>query len=185
MRIGHRLTILCLTFVTATVTTPHEAFLIPSNFDNFCAGCHSNDNPTCNGCHHHGPVGLSAMTDKATYACGEQVSVTFDGGSQSGWIRALLFDHNGVEIDRASGPTGMGDDSEPNPVEFPVTLTASAPLGPGIYDWEAAWWGSPYDTGNPTVHPHGPEVRVPVVVEVTGPSAVEASTWSKIKVLFR
>jgi hypothetical protein len=67
-----------------------------SNFyvDRGCSGCHGTTPTTCNGCHHHGPSGLSATADKATYAPGEIVIVTLTGGRSSGatvgggWIRA-------------------------------------------------------------------------------------------------
>ena len=162
---------------------PQTALAHPNFFSSLCSGCHNNDNATCNGCHHHGTVGLSATPNKSSYACGEQVTVTLTGGSQSGWIRALLYDQNDVEIARRSGPTGTGDDSQPNPVAFPVNLTANAPVGKGVYTWHAAWWGSPYDVGNTTVTPHGPAVLVAVTINVVGPSPVDSSTWSRIKAL--
>ena len=184
MKVGKLVFFVCGILVLTSPLCAHQAAAYSTYFSSKCAGCHTNDNPTCNGCHHHGTVNLSAVTDKATYGCGEQVTVTLSGGSKSGWIRALLFDQNGLEIARATGPTGAGDDGAPDPVVFPVVLSAPAPIGKGTYTWEAAWWGSPYDTGNLTVTPHGPEVRVPVVVSVTGPSPVESTTWSRVKSLF-
>jgi hypothetical protein len=181
------ITLLCFAlFVTLSIgLRTNGASAKPSYFDYECSGCHTNDNPTCNGCHHHGPQSLSATTDKAEYVPGEQVVVTFDGGTKSGWIRAILYDEAGVEIDRATGPTHMGDDGQPNPVEFPVTLTGAAPAEAGQFTWEAAWWGSPYDTGNPNPHPHGPEVRTQVDVVVGSGAPVEATTWGRIKALWR
>ena len=164
---------------------PVASLAHPYYFTNNCAGCHSNDTATCNGCHHHGAVDLTAVPDKVQYKCGEALAVTLDGGSKTGWIRAILYNQDGVEVARATGPTHTGDDSGSDPVTFPVVLIAAAPVGIGVYTWQAAWWGSPYDTGNPTVNPHGPEVRVPVEINVVGPSPVEDSTWSRIKQLFR
>ncbi len=156
----------------------------PQFFTNLCSGCHSNDTPTCNGCHHHGPVGMTAVPDKAQYKCGEALAVTLDGGTQHGWIRAILYNQDGVEVARATGPTHTGNDGGVEMVACPVTLLATAPVGIGVYTWHAAWWGSPYDNGNPTVTPHGPEVRVAVEINVVGPSPVEGSTWGRIKQLF-
>lgn len=157
----------------------------PTFFTEKCSLCHDDDNETCNGCHHHGTQSLSATVDKPGYASGEQVTVTLDGGSQRGWFRAILYDQGGAEIDRATGPTNTGDNGQPNPVEFPVTLTAAAPGEVGEYTWEAAWWGSPYDNGNETVYPHGPEVRTQVTVTVGETSPVEPTTWGRIKALWR
>jgi hypothetical protein len=169
-------------FLVAFTTS---GFAHPSYFTNNCAGCHKNDTATCNGCHHHGAVNLTAVADKTQYQCDESAAVTLSGGSKSGWIRAILYNQDGLEIARATGPTHTGDDSGADAVAFPVVLIANAPVGKGVYVWQAAWWGSPYDTGNPTVNPHGPEVRVPVEINVVGPSPVEDSTWSRIKQLFR
>ena len=185
MKVGKFILLVCGLSLLGTTAGSHRANAYSNYFTNKCAGCHANDNPTCNGCHHHGTASLSAVTDKVTYVTGEQVMVTLRGGSKSGWIRTLLFDQNGVEIARATGPTGAGDDGLPNPVVYPVVLSAPAPIAKGTYTWEAAWWGSPYETGNLTVTPHGPEVRVPVVVSVTSTVPVESTTWSRIKSLFR
>jgi hypothetical protein len=164
---------------------PVAGLAYPPYFTNNCAGCHSNDTATCNGCHHHGPKNLSATPDKVQYKCGETMAVTLNGGTEAGWIRAILYNQDGVEVARATGPTQAGDDSGTEIVEFPVVLVATAPVGIGVYTWEAAWWGSPFDSGNRTAYPHGPEVRVPVEINVVGPSPVEESTWSRIKQLFR
>jgi hypothetical protein len=128
---------------------------------------------------------MTAIPDKGQYKCGEAMSITLDGGTKSGWIRAILYNQDGIEVARATGPTHMGDDSQPDPVTFPVVFVTTAPVGVGVYTWQAAWWGSPYDVGNTTVYPHGPEVRVPVEINVVGPSPVEDSTWGKIKALLR
>jgi hypothetical protein len=116
------------------------------------AGCHPASPTTCNGCHHHGKVNLAATTDKLTYSPGETVTVTFSGGSQSGWIRAYLYDNNGTQVDISTGPSGMGGGPG-----FPVTLTGPAPATPGTYTFTAAWFGNLYDTGNTTNANHGQE----------------------------
>jgi hypothetical protein len=59
-----------------------------------CSTCHSSSSAdTCKGCHAHGThteaggsdINITATTDKTTYAPGETVSVTIDGGNTSGW----------------------------------------------------------------------------------------------------
>ncbi|RJP17128.1 MAG: hypothetical protein C4520_17560 [Candidatus Abyssobacteria bacterium SURF_5] len=135
----------------------------PGFFSEKCAGCHTNDSATCDGCHSHGvwqdssrtTVNLTATTDLDRYQPGQTVSVTFSGGYRYGWIRAILFDENGLEIDRVTGPTGMGDDGTGDPsLQFPVMLSAPAPSEPGFYTWSASWFGSPFDKDNSTVFPH-------------------------------
>ena len=117
-----------------------------------CSLCHGDTPTTCNGCHQHGPRNLNATTDKTTYAPGEALSVTFTGGQQSGWIRAILYLNN-QEVARSTGPTGMGGGAG-----FPITFSTTAPTTPGTYSYEAAWFGNTNNSGpsNPT---HG-EVRV-------------------------
>ncbi len=79
----------------------------------------------------------------------------FGGGSRGGWIRAILYDEDAVEVARSTGPSGTGDDGASNPaLEFPTLLSAAAPVAPGLYQWSVSWYGSPYDSGNPTVSPH-------------------------------
>jgi hypothetical protein len=130
----------------------------PSYFTDSCASCHSNDTPTCNGCHHHRGT-LHATADLATYAPGGLVTVTLAGGTEHGWIRGLLYDQNGTQIAIRTGPTGTGDDGLANPVVFPVTLQAPAPTTPGDYTWQAAWFGNNNGAG----HEEG---RTPVVIHV-------------------
>jgi hypothetical protein len=105
------------------------------------------------------------------------------GGSQSGWIRGLLYDEEDIEIDRATGPTGTGDDSMGNPVTFPVELQGIAPLLPGDYDWEAAWYGNNNGNGHY-------EIRRTVTVHVqdinTGipQTPIARTSWTEIKALY-
>lgn len=133
----------------------------PTYFDTKCAACHWNDTRTCNGCHHHG-LPRVVFLDRDKYEPGSTVTVTLGGPVRSGWSRALLYNEKDEEVDRITGPVGMGDDST-TPAErfqYPFTLKGRAPMNPGFYKWQAAWWGSPYDVNNPTVFPHGPEVRI-------------------------
>lgn len=131
----------------------------PTFFTNTCSSCHSDDTPTCNACHEH-RGSVTAVADHAEYGPGELVTITLDGGWEMGWIRGLLYDQNNAEVDRATGPTGTGDDGLGNPVTFPVTLQAPAPANPGQYTWQAAWYGS---TNNSTTHG---ELRRPVTIKV-------------------
>jgi hypothetical protein len=120
------------------------------------------------------------------YSPGDPVIVTLRGGGRGGWIRGLLYDETNTEIFRATGPTGTGDDGQPGAVTFPVQLQGTAPMQPGEYTWEAAWYGNPND-GGPM---HGEE-RTPVTFRVTGQTAVGdqqpgvlAKSWGWIKGLF-
>jgi hypothetical protein len=114
------------------------------------------------------------------------VTVTLNGGSEGGWVRGLLFDQQQVEIDRAAGPTGTGDDNLPNPVTFPVTLSSPAPAQPGTYVWRAAWYGG---ATNGLSHVQvGTDVTIVVEGEVGVPDEVPGNniaTWGAIKALFR
>lgn len=136
----------------------------PGFFDSDCAGCHSDDSPTCIGCHHHRGT-LSASADKATYATGEAVTITLNGGSANGWMRGLLYDQDNVEVDRATGPTGTGDDGLGDFVRFPVTLQAPAPALPGDYTWRAGYFGNNNGSGHT-------QTTVPVTIHVIQSAAV-------------
>jgi hypothetical protein len=132
-----------------------EALARPQYFtDRGCTGCHASPvAATCNGCHHHGNSGLSAATDKTSYTPGETVTATLSGGSESGWIRAILYDQNNVQIAISSGnASGMGGSTA-----FPAPLSAPAPSTPGTYTWQMAYFGNQDGTGTGDVHS---EVRV-------------------------
>lgn len=126
---------------TLLVGTGQRSVASPSLFSGRCGACHSDDSATCVGCHRHRGV-LCATADQATYLPGQTVTVTFGGGGLGGWIRALLYDHNGIEVARAAGPTETGDDGLGGAVEFPVQMQAAAPMEMGEYVWNAAWYGS-------------------------------------------
>jgi hypothetical protein len=108
-----------------------------------CTGCHGTT-ATCNGCHQHGAhaslngaINITGKTDKTTYAPGDTVSVTINGGFKSGWIRAILYDQSMKELGRSTGPTSMGGGAG-----YPVILTAPAPTTPGTYTWNVSWYGN-------------------------------------------
>jgi hypothetical protein len=115
------------------------------------------------------------------------VTVTLNGGTESGWVRGLLYNQAQVEVDRATGPTGTGDDSLPNPVTYPVTLSAPAPTQPGTYVWRAAWYGGENSGGG--VHLElGANVTFIVEGTVDVPDDFptgEAAAWGSIKALYR
>lgn len=150
-----------------------------------CNGCHvAPVATTCNGCHGHGThanstkntINVAASTNKSSYAPGETVSVTITGGYRSGWVRAALYDQNGVQIAKSSGTaSGMG-----SATTLPATLTAPAPSAPGTYTWKAAWYGNVYDsasaafgagwTPDPTNPNHGEERVNIAAFTVTAPA---------------
>ena len=117
-----------------------------------CTNCHSSTTTTCNGCHAHGThptsakttINITALPNKGSYAPGETVSVTVNGGYRNGWVRVNLYDGNMVQLARSSCPGGVGGCTTS---VFPATLTAPAPLTPGTYTWRASWYGNAYDTG--------------------------------------
>ena len=125
---------------------------------------------------------IQASADLDEYAPGMPVTVTLNGGSYGGWIRALLYDDLNQELVRASGPTGTGDDGQGHPVSFPVELNTTAPVVPGDYVWEAAWFGA---NNSGTEHF---ERRTPVTIRVTITTSVSEgvrpSTWGRIKATF-
>ena len=114
-----------------------------------CIDCHSAPTvATCNGCHHHGNVNLSASANKTSFTPGETVTVTLTGGSRSGWIGARLHDQTGAEIARSTGnQSGMGGSTT-----FPAVLSAPAPMTAGTYTWKMAYFGNQNGTGTGDIH---------------------------------
>lgn len=156
--------------LTATLPSS-EVAAYPSFYNSNCASCHGAAPQTCDGCHFHKGT-LSASTDKAEYIPGEAMIVTLSGGTEGGWIGAVLRDHNNQFVNYIGGEG------------FPVDIPASAPANPGDYNWTAYWFGS-----NGTDHL---ERSTPVTVTVvTDPSGVgEAGgivqeTWGRIKSFFK
>jgi hypothetical protein len=140
---------MCLTLFASKTASAESGF-----FNSYCASCHSNDTATCDGCHAHGVWqnsaktvrNLTATTDLNRYQPGQTVTVTFSGGYRTGWIRAILYNNVGAEIDRVTGPTGTGDDGTGSLTQqFPVVLQAPAPSAPGFYRWTVAWFGNAFD----------------------------------------
>ncbi|MEW6720866.1 MAG: Ig-like domain-containing protein [Thermodesulfobacteriota bacterium] len=145
-----------------------------------CVSCHPSPTPaTCNGCHRHGANGgLSATTNKTTYAPGETVTVTLTAsGSRTGWIRAILYRDN-VEVARSTGDAtgGMGGGAG-----YPITFNTPAPTTPGTYSYVAAWFGNTANSGSThgevraaarsiTVSAPIPTDTTPPTVSSTGPA---------------
>ncbi len=152
---------------------------MPHYFADRCTVCHYDDSATCDGCHHHRGA-LSARTDKSTYAPGEAVRVTIDGGAQgSGWIRALLQDSDLQPLDIQSGPTRSGDDGLGDPIELPLVLHGVAPAEQGEHTWYAAWLGGASSGGG-----EHRQADLPVVVRVENPVGIDGAgdpTWSALK----
>ena len=113
------------------------------------------------------------------------MAVTLTGGTQHGWIRAILYDESNTELTRATGPTGTGDDYQGNPVVFPVMLSTTAPPQAGDHLWEAAWYGNNDGNGHT-------ERRTPVTIRVVEPPADVSEdppqvnrTWGRIRAYYR
>ena len=142
--------------------------------DRGCSGCHGTTPTTCNGCHHHGPSGLGVATvpaGKTTATPGETITIRFSGGSQSGWIRAILYRDN-VEIARSTG-TGSPPRGGSG---FPITFTTTAPTPSGAsqtYTYAVAWFGNSNDSGSV----HG-EVRATTTIPITVTAATAAGALS-------
>lgn len=158
----------------------------PELYDDRCLSCHVDDTPTCAGCHNHFPK-LVATTDRDRYLPGDSVVVTVSGSAKPGWIRALLYDDFGTEIDRSTGPTGSGDDGTGPAVEdsviVPVLLASPAPDQPGTYVWRAAYFG--VLDFQQTLHD---ERWTPVPVTVVASDSttpVQTVTWAGVKDRYR
>jgi hypothetical protein len=141
----------CMIALVAMVTWAPNVNATNGLYDNNCAGCHGTTR-TCAGCHAHGvhsdnqkdDIKVIAMTDFLTYAPGETVTVSISGGYRPGWVRTILYDENGAEVNRSEGPTGFGGGL---PFPGPIELTAPAPTTPGTYTWTASWYGNEFDSG--------------------------------------
>ncbi len=126
-----------------------KAYAIPGYYTSqSCSACHG-ATATCNGCHQHGAhsslngsINITGTTNKTSYAPGETVSVTINGGWQSGWIRAILYDQSMTELARSTGTVATGAIAPSGGPGYPVTLTAPAPATPGTYTWNVSWFGN-------------------------------------------
>ena len=142
------------TAVVALIFWTPKADASSSYYTSNCQSCHGAVS-TCNGCHGHGAhatstkntINVAGVTNKTTYAPGETVSVTIAGGYRTGWIRAILYDQNMIELARSTGPAGEGGGAG-----YPITLTASAPTTEGGYTWNIAWYGNKYDKSSSPVY---------------------------------
>ena len=169
------LALCCLLVACFAIAAPGEASAKPEFFTQSCLACHADDTPTCDGCHKHGLKNLTATTDVDQYQPGQTVTVLLGGGSRGGYVGARLYNDSAQEVDRVTGPTGTGDDGGQNPaLEFPMTLSAPAPITPGLYTWSASWYGSPNDSGNPGTYPHVEEFVPTNQFEVLGASCADA-----------
>lgn len=184
----HRMPAACLVlFLLLATTSIQHAVAYSSFYSNRCASCHGDDSPTCDGCHHHGGS-ISAYLNVDQIPPGDPFTVTLEGGSEGGWIRGRLYDHDNNLIAELCGPTGTGDDGEADPVTFPVTFEVNAPPIEGDYIWEAAYFG-----GNSSGSGHS-ETRTPITIMVRGiPTSVpeypanpntESKTWQQLKALY-
>jgi len=133
--------LLLLLTAAALLVSYSGAFAYSSYFGSMCAACHYDDSITCNGCHRHGNRNLNVTTDQTTYDPGEKIVVTFSGGGQYGWVRGMLKDDEGIELDRKTGPTFSGNDGGSS-IQFPMTMTGFAPGTAGTYYWKAYYYGS-------------------------------------------
>ena len=130
-----------------------ESYFSDANQGN-CTACHPTTSVpvSCAACHAHGvylnsaknDINVFAMTDLLTYAPGETVTVSISGGYRDGWVRTILYDENNVEVDRSTGPAGLGGGPE---FFGPIDLTAPAPTTPGTYTWTASWYGNEFRNG--------------------------------------
>ena len=148
------------------LAAPLPALPFPSLYDANCAACHgtttAGGTQTCAGCHAHGThpddskssINVSGVTGKTSYAPGEMVTVTINGGYRSGWIRTILYDQNLHELARSTGTVLPGFFAPSGGPGFPVTLTAPAPTTPGNYTWWVAWYGHQFDGGGAAFGPN-------------------------------
>ncbi len=135
-------------------------------FSSRCGACHTDDSNSCGACHRHNGT-MTATTDQDLYQANTDVTVTLSrAGGYSGWVRVILYDHDGFEIARAAGPDGTGDNGLGNPVILPQSLVGTAPIEDGEFTWEIAWYGT-NDSGTEHI-----EERYPVTFTVEGSAGV-------------
>lgn len=138
-------------------------------FDDKCAWCHVDDDPTCDGCHFHGDNPLTASVDKAVYGPGEEIVVTLDGGRKYGWGRGMLTDSGGTEVDRRTGPSFTGNDGG-RWADMPMEMRGRAPGETGTHTWTAQFYAHDYGTGKGHTTT---DVPVTIVVAATSDLVVD------------
>lgn len=197
---------LCLAGAAIVLLTSSTSHASSSFFTSAgCSGCHvSSTTPTCASCHAHGvhpnsnknSINLAGATrdsvgnGKTSFAPGEIMKVTVSGGYRTGWARILLYDGSMNELARSTGTVKAGG---VGPVDAPqfgstttVTFTTTAPLTPGTYTWNVAWYGNRYDlasgatygplwTPDPNNANHGREIVATNSFTVVAPAAPVAS----------
>lgn len=154
------------TFVFALLVAMIGLYLTPSAeaqssyYTTNCQSCHGTVS-TCNGCHAHGThsssaknnVSITGTTNKTTYAPGETVTVTINGGYRTGWVRTNLYDQSMNQLARSTGTIAAGYIAPAGGPAFPVTLTAPAPATAGTYTWSVSWYGNQYDASGAYFQP--------------------------------
>ena len=169
----------------------------PNSANGNCVDCHSTQTTatSCAMCHAHGAHSSTGKTDmnlvgqtvdavgvpKTSYAPGETVFVKITGGYRAGSARILLYDQGMAELARSSGSDGMNNAPSFNNTAG-VTLSSAAPTTPGMYMWNAAWYGNQNDratnpffgqrwTPDPNNFEHGQEIVATNAFTVTTPAA--------------
>lgn len=152
--------------VAVLVAAPLGAMPFSGYYDSNCAACHGTTAAggvqTCAGCHAHGThpdsnknsINVTGATGKASYAPGETVTVTVNGGYRPGWVRVLLYDQNLQQVARSGGTALPGFVAPCCGPGFPVTLSAPAPTTPGTYTWWVGWFGNQFDSGGAAFGPN-------------------------------
>jgi len=119
------------------------------------SNCHNASPITCNGCHAHGTrstiqssaMNLVATTDKASYAPGDDISVTLTGGNSqvgsTGWVRVKVYASNGTELVSNAANCPHNAASYTVICSLPVTLTTRAVAG--MTSLYVGWMGNEYD----------------------------------------
>ena len=133
--------LICIITLTAFCIWAPDSSAKQEYYGNYsCSVCHTPAPVTCTGCHRHGTRNFTATTNKLTYAPGESITVSISGGTndESGWVRLILYDQDGNEVARSTGPSGRGGGPT---FPGPIKLIATAPADPGIYTLSASWYG--------------------------------------------
>ena len=140
----------------AALAWPGQPLARSNYYSSQCASCHGSSPTTCNGCHYHAG-NLSVSTDKTSYAAGATVTVTIGGGTQSGWLRGMVFDASGKELARSS-----------NSATFPIKITVPAPTAAGSYTWTAGVYVNGGTTSDSATSGHGTDRKSLASFTVTG-----------------